>query len=291
MPIAKDISTMQEFLADFMSYTSSPMTWFHFVLGACIGSFLNVCIYRLPRDCFFKDSRSFCPACQKHIPLWWNIPIVSWLILRGRSRCCQTTIPLWYPSVELLTALAWAFIYWRFPYFESWQPEIVVDSASLLRYVHASVFVSLLITCSVIDLHHMIIPDKISIPMILLSPLIVVIHPELTLTSSLLGIFLGGGVLYGIAWLYYLFRRDIGLGLGDVKLLAAIGGWLGYQSLFTTVFVGSVLGALVGIIVMIVTRSPSMKLKIPFGPFLSLGAVVYLLFGQKVQEWLLLGSS
>jgi len=271
-------------LTDVWNLLESPVTWVIFVFGACVGSFLNVCIYRIPRNIFFKSSRSFCPNCEKEVPIWFNMPIISWLILRGRARCCGESISIQYPLVELFTALMFVVMYWRFPFVQSYIGGLVIDSEWFLRFSHAAIFFSLLLVCSVIDIHLQIIPDKLSLPMIALAPVVAALHPELTLVSSLLGIVIGGGSLYLVAWLYYLVRREIGLGFGDVKLLAAIGGWLGYESIFATVFISSTIGSIIGILVMIVLRSSDMKIKLPFGPFLSLGAMTYLLFGQTLQE-------
>ena len=271
--------------ADLLNLLASPVTWAIFALGACVGSFLNVCIYRIPRNIFFKSNRSFCPNCEKEVPIWFNIPIISWLVLRGRARCCGARISVQYPLVELFSALMFVLMYWRFPFVKSYIGGLVLDSEWFLRFSHASIFFSLLLVCSVIDIHLQIIPDKISLPMIALAPAVAALHPELTLVSSLLGILIGGGALYLVAWLYYLVRREIGLGFGDVKLLAAIGGWLGYESIFATVFIGSTIGSVIGLFVMLILRSSDMKIKLPFGPFLSLGAMTYLLFGQTLQEF------
>lgn len=162
--------------------------------------------------------------------------------------------------------------------------QLVIDSAEFLRFAHAAVFSSLLLICSVIDLEHQIIPDVISLPMIAVSPLVAWLHPELDLKSSLIGVFLGGGIFYAIAWIYVLIRKEYGLGLGDVKLLAAIGGWLGYQSILTTIFWASILGAVVGVICMIVSGTRDLKLKLPFGPFLSFAAIMFHLFGRTLSD-------
>lgn len=270
---------------DLLSFLLSPLTCFFFVLGALLGSFFNVCIYRIPRQIFWKSHRSFCPTCEKSLPFWHNIPILSWLILRGKAACCGAKISLQYPLVELGSACLLVLIYWTFPFMlHSEGGQLVIDSAEFLRFIHAAVFSSLLLICSVIDLEHQIIPDVISLPMIAASPLVAWLHPELDIKSSLIGIFLGGGIFYGIAWAYVLIRKEYGLGLGDVKLLAAIGGWLGFQSVLTTIFWASILGALVGIICIVVSGQRDLKLKLPFGPFLSVAAVAFHLFGRALSD-------
>ena len=273
-------------LYELSSYLESPITWIMFLYGLFIGSFLNVCIYRIPLKIFWKKTRSHCPECDALIPIWLNIPVVSWLLLRGRSHCCSTKISPIYPAVELLTGLNFVVCYWVFPFVIQNDYGISFDSAMTLRFFEALVFSCLIIVCSVIDAKLQIIPDVISIPMIIVSPLVAWLHPDLSLKSSLIGVLLGGGVFYFVAWAYFMLRGEAGLGFGDVKLLAAIGGWLGYESILPTVFLGSILGALTGICVIIVTRSFDTKLKLPFGPFLGIGALSHLYFGQALMELL-----
>jgi leader peptidase (prepilin peptidase)/N-methyltransferase len=175
--------------------------------------------------------------------------------------------------------------YWNFPFLTA-IPTWDIEPRDLIRFIHAMIFVNVLIVCSVIDLKHMIIPDVISLPMIALSPVVIYFHPELDWQSSLMGILLGGGVLYGITWAYWLVRHEIGMGMGDVKLLAAIGGWLGYQSILPTIFYGSVLGSTVGIVVLLMSRKFSLQTKIPFGPFLAIGAILHLFLNEFFYELL-----
>lgn len=269
-----------------VSYMLSPMTWFALFFGAVVGSFLNVCIFRIPEGNFWKHARSVCRTCQTPIPFYYNIPVLSYLLLRGRSACCRKAISVQYPLVELFTALMCVVIYWHFPFVERFGLGIGYDDLNLLRFSHAFVFACLMLVCSVIDLRLMIIPDVISIPMILVSPLVFYLHPDLDWKSSLIGIVAGGGVLYAIAWLYWLVRKEVGMGFGDVKLLAAIGGWLGYQSIGPTIFFASVVGSVLGIIMIIVSRNMNLKSAIPFGPFLAGGALIHLLFGNSIEEWL-----
>lgn len=268
-------------------YLASPLTWWAFAFGLVIGSFLNVCIYRIPRKIFFKQARSHCPQCNALIPWWGNVPVLSWFLLRGRARCCGAKISWQYPLVELTTGLLFVGLYWLFPFFGRFSEGYVLNPAELIRFIHAIVFSCLLLVCSVIDMQHRIIPDVISLPMIAASPLVAMVHPDLTLASSLIGVVAGGGIFYALAWFYYLLRKEAGLGMGDVKLLAAIGGWLGYQSLIPTIFLGSISGAVFGIGAIIITKNTHMKTAIPFGPFLALGAFAYLVAGGRVWEWFL----
>ncbi len=268
-----------------LSYLTSVWTWFFLVMGLIVGSFLNVCINRIPFGTFWHHARSHCPYCNAPIPAWLNIPVVSYLLIRGKARCCGQKISIQYPLVEAFTGIMFVIIYWHFPFF-SLTPHFEVDAREFIRFVHASIFVSLLIVCSVIDLKHMIIPDVISLPMILLTPLVIYLHPELDWHSGLVGVVMGGGVLYGITWLYWLVRHEVGMGMGDVKLLAAIGGWLGYQSVLPTIFYGSILGSFIGISVLLINRKLTMKAKIPFGPFLAIGALIHLFLGNYFQAFL-----
>lgn len=267
---------------------TSPLTWIWFVFGALIGSFLNVCIVRIPNGTFFKEARSVCPHCGAPIPGYHNIPILTWFILRGRAACCNSTISIRYMFVELITAALFVVIYWKFPFISTDDGIFVFDHAELIRCLHAMLFSSLLITCSFIDIKHMIIPDVISIPMILLSPLIVIVHPELTWIDAGIGAFVGGFSLYAIAWIYYILRSEVGMGMGDVKLLAAIGGWLGYQAIIPTIFYGSILGSFFGLLGILLSGKLDLKTAIPFGPFLALGAIIHLVLGSWIQ--LLIGS-
>jgi len=269
------------------NYLSSGFTCAAVILGAVIGSFLNVCILRVPEGTFLKHQRSICPACGTPIPWYLNVPILSWFMLGGRARCCRAKISLQYPAVEAFTAVLFATLYWRFPFMVETGFGYQIDYANLLRCLHAAIFCSVLIVCSVIDLRLMIIPDVISLPMIALTPLVVYVHPDLDWISASLGIVLGGGSLYAIAWLYWIVRREVGMGMGDVKLLAAIGGWLGYQAILPTVLYGSVAGALTGLSMMLVTRRLTLRSAIPFGPFLALGAIIHLFAGPLIQQAML----
>jgi len=273
---------------DFIALFLNPFSWVVFAFGCLFGSFFNVCIYRIPRKIFWKTSRSHCPACDAAIPSWHNIPVVSWLFLRGKAACCGARISIQYPLVEFGTGVLWVLVYATFPFVLLNTGSLAVDSAELLRFAHALVFSSVLLICSVIDLEHQIIPDVLSLPLIAMAPLAAMFHPELDLKSCVIGIVLGGGLFYAIAWIYFLVRKEYGLGLGDVKLLAGIGGWLGYQAVLTTIFWASMLGSIIGVTVIMLSRKKTdMKLKLPFGPFLSLAAIVLLLFGSQLTDYII----
>ena len=213
----------------------------------------------------------------KPLLFFYNIPVLSFLLLRGKAACCQAKISFQYPAVELLTALLFTIGYLKFPFLSlGSQAESSLHLNNLLRFCHFSFFSSVLIICSFIDLKYMIIPDFLSLGLVALSPIVVFLHPELDLKSSLIGVVSGFAVIYIIAWSYYFLRRKEGIGFGDAKLLGAIGGWLGYQSVLPTLFLGSILGSVVGIIFLLISKRFSMQAEIPFGPFLALGAIVYL---------------
>ena len=239
------------------------------LLGAVIGSFLNVCIHRLPLRESLLWPRSRCPRCAKTIAWYDNLPVLSYFWLRGRCRACRRPISWRYPLVEALNAAGYGLIIWRFGF-----------SASALVYL---LLWSSLIVISFIDLDHMIIPDRITLPGIALG----LVAGTLLLPrwwDSVVGLLVGGGILYFMAWISpYLFGKE-GMGGGDIKLLAMIGAFLGWKPAILTIFFGGLLGAVVGVTLMgvrVITR----EAYLPFGPFLSLGAVVAMLYGQEILTW------
>ena len=256
-----------------------PSSWFLGAIGLILGSFYNVCIYRIPRESFWESKRSHCPGCGSLIPYWYNIPIFSYLWLRGRASCCKMRISLRYPLVEFLSGLSLCLIYWKFPFLSDF-PIKVIDFNNMLRFFHAFSFTSLLLICSFIDMDHKIIPDVISIPMIISTPLIIWLHPDLDWKSGLIGVLVGGGSVILINWIYYFLRGGTGIGMGDAKLLAAIGGWLGYQAIFPTFFYGSILGSVFGVSAMILKKRWNLKSELPFGPFLAVGALLHMFLSR-----------
>ncbi|MBU1343668.1 MAG: prepilin peptidase, partial [Proteobacteria bacterium] len=232
---------------------------FIFTFGACIGSFLNVCVYRIPEDKSIVTPGSFCPNCNTSIPFYCNIPILSYLFLMGRCKFCRHLISVRYPLIEALTGFFALFIFQKFgitPVGGFW-----------------FVFISVLITISFIDIDHQIIPDILSVPGILIFSSSFYFLPEMTIKNTLLGILAGGGSLYAVALLYYLLRKQEGMGGGDIKLLAMIGAATGIKGVFFTIFAGSLFGTIAGFLIMLYTKIADTKLRIPFGPFLSLGAI------------------
>jgi leader peptidase (prepilin peptidase) / N-methyltransferase len=242
------------------------------IFGAIVGSFLNVCVYRIPRGESIVFPGSHCPHCQRSIPFYDNIPLISYLLLRGRCRYCKGPISLQYPLVEGVTALSSFLLFCRFGI--SWS------------YLFYFLFIAGLIVITVIDLFHQIIPDVISLPGIGLGLIASFILPQLTFLNSLIGVLLGGGSLFLVATFYYwLFKRE-GMGGGDVKLLAMIGAFLGWKAVILTILLGSLVGSLIGVIVMVI-KGKDFKYAIPFGPFLSLGAALSLFYGEQLIMWYL----
>ena len=243
-----------------------------FLLGAIAGSFLNVCIYRIPAGESVVKPRSRCGECRTPIRPYDNVPILSYLILRGRCRGCGARISLRYPLVETLTGAAAVATY----ALHGWSLASPVSFA----------FVCALIVISLIDLDHQIIPNVISIPGIAIGFLAALLVGEPSWRSSLIGLLLGGGVLWLVAELYFRFTGREGMGGGDVKLLAMIGAFLGWPAVPVTLLLASLSGTFIGVGVMIARGSDS-RTPIPFGPFLAAGALCALFFGEPLIRWYL----
>jgi len=243
---------------------------FFTVAGAAVGSFLNVLICRIPEGKSIVYPSSHCPQCAHPIRFYDNIPLISYLVLRGRCRDCHEKISLRYPLVEALTALISFLLFWKF--------------GLSMKYFCSFVFTAALIVITFIDLDLQIIPDVITLPGIPLFFLAAVFFMDVKVMDALLGILIGGGCLFAIAFVYELITKREGMGGGDIKLLAMMGAFLGWKSLFFILFVSSLLGALVGISAMIV-KGKDMKYAVPFGPFLSAAAVAYLFVGIDVMEY------
>lgn len=242
-----------------------PLSIASFIFGAIVGSFLNVCIHRLPRSESIVLPRSRCPSCGTGIRALDNIPLLSYLLLRGRCRSCGASISPVYPAVELLTAVLSLVLFRKF--------------GLSLPFLAAFTFSSALVVITFIDLEHQIIPDVISLPGIPIFALCGIFIMGLTFLDSAIGILLGGGSLYLVAKGYELLKKQEGMGGGDIKLLAMIGGFLGWKSLLFVILVSSLLGAFVGISVMLWKRG-NLKDAIPFGPFLSAAAILHIFYGE-----------
>jgi len=243
-----------------------------FFMGCCLGSFLNVCIYRLPRRLSIAFPRSFCPHCQAPIRAYDNIPLLSYLLLGGRCRMCRTGISWRYPLVEALTGGVALGLFIKFG------PSFLFFSTLA--------FAAALIVITFIDLDHRIIPDVISLPGIAVGFLLAVFGSVVTIKESLIGIAVGGGSLYLVAFSYQLLTKREGMGGGDVKLLAMIGAWLGWKAILFTLFFASLSGTFIGGGAMLIQKE-GRHYAIPFGPFLAFSALAYIFFGSQMINWYL----
>ncbi|MFP4160160.1 MAG: prepilin peptidase [Desulfobacterales bacterium] len=249
--------------------------WFIiFCAGLCVGSFLNVCISRVPEGLSIVSPGSRCPSCGHAIRYYDNIPLISYLLLGARCRSCRAFISPRYPAVELLTGAMAVFVLIKYG------PDI----SALIYFV----FIASLIVVTFIDIDYQIIPDKISLAGIAAGLAASPLLSQITFTESLIGAVSGGGSLFAVAMGYYLLTGKEGMGGGDIKLLAMIGAFTGWQGVIFTVFAASATGTVIGLVLM-AAAGRNMKFAVPFGPFLSLGAIAYLFFGQIVIHWYLLG--
>ena len=241
-----------------------------FIFGLCIGSFLNVCIYRLPASKSIVHPRSMCSNCGTLIAAYDNIPVLSYLWLKGRCRHCQIKISLRYPMVELLGGLFALGTYLKFG----------LTLEALIYYL----FFAALLIVTFIDIDHRIIPNVITLPGIPICFAASFALPSITYKEALLGIFIGGGSLLLVAWVYSLITKKEGMGGGDIKLLAMMGAIVGWQGVFFTIFLASLVGTIAGLAAMLQSRK-GMKLAVPFGPFLSIGSITYIFFGTPLIAW------
>jgi leader peptidase (prepilin peptidase) / N-methyltransferase len=263
------------------------------LFGLIIGSFLNVCIYRIPLGKSIVFPGSGCPHCGTAIRFYDNIPVLSFLILRGKCRSCGKPISVQYPFVELMTGLAF-YCCWK-----EWglTPPTFVNS----------LFLSIIIVLIFYDYHHQILPNKLTLPGtvagLLLSPFQT---PEvylnvlsvkaasflglldspfaLSLVGSVLGALIGGGGLFALAFFYEKVRKKQGLGMGDVKMMAMVGAFMGIQLAILTILIGSLLGTLVGIY-LILFRKMNLQTKLPLGVFLGIGVAFSLFYGLFLLHW------
>lgn len=268
---------------------------FYAVLGLIIGSFLNVCIYRIPLRKSVVSPRSSCTRCETRIPFYDNIPVLSWVLLRGKCRFCGAPISFQYPFVELLTGAAFLVcgLKWNFT------PPTYVNT----------LFLSVIIILIFTDFHHRILPNVLTLPGaiagILLSPFqdpavyidalsariaglfdFQTARAVLPWAGSLSGSVIGGGILLVIGFGYQKLRKRQGLGMGDIKMMAMVGAFLGWRLTFLTIFAGSLLGLLAGIY-LIIFRKQNLQAKLPFGVFLGIGSALALFYGLSFLEWYL----
>ena len=244
-----------------------------FFFGTLFGSFANVIIIRLPEGENIAKPRSACRNCKALIPWYHNFPIISWLVLRGRCYKCKAKFSARYPLVEFIMGVVFAACGLR--YGISW---------SLLESL---MFVFALVCCTFIDFDHMILPDELTLSGIVLGLLGALLNPEREFLPSLYGVLLGGGFLWSVAYLYFVIRKREGMGGGDIKLIAWIGAVFGWTSIPIVIIGSSLLGAIVGII-LVAGQKDAFKKAIPFGPYLVAAALGYMFFhGERIGQWYL----
>lgn len=240
------------------------------VFGLVIGSFLNVCIYRVPRGMSIAFPPSSCPACGARIKPHHNIPVISYLFLRGRCHSCGESISPKYPAVELLNGFLYMAALYRFGPSES--------------AVVAMLFLSAMVVVTFIDMEHRIIPDGITLPGIPICFAAGTLVLGTGYINSLLGILAGGGLLYGVGVLGGIVLGKDGMGGGDIKLMAMAGALIGWKLVLVSIFIGAALGSFVGV-PLILLKVMKRDTMIPFGPFLAVGSAVSLFFGEEMLYW------
>ncbi len=243
-----------------------------FFFGAIFGSFANVIILRLPKGESVVTPRSRCPGCSRQISWSDNIPILSWLLLKGKCRHCQMPISVRYPLVELLMGVVFVLAY----HFIGWQWYLL----------EALILLFGLVTVSFIDIDHFLLPDVFTLSGIVIGLMGALVNPDRSFLDAALGVFLGGGFLWAIAYFYFVFRKQEGMGGGDIKLLAWIGAVLGWKAIPFIIISASLIGT-VGGLVAALRGNQGMKAVIPFGPYLALGAVLFLFGGETIGHWYL----
>jgi leader peptidase (prepilin peptidase)/N-methyltransferase len=211
-----------------------------------------------------------CPHCGALIRFYDNIPILSYILLKGKCRHCSASIAFRYPVVELISGVFALGVYLTYG----------IRLEALIYFV----FIATLLVITFIDIDHQIIPDVITLPGIPIFLAASFALRQISFVESILGILVGGGSLFLVAWLYHLLTKKEGMGGGDIKLLAMIGAVVGWKGVLFTIFVASAVGTLVGMLIILKTRK-TLKLAVPFGPFLAMGGMMYILFGPQLISW------
>ena len=265
---------MAERLGDLgSSLQDLPFLWLYpLLLGQVVGSYLNVVVHRLPLGLSTVRPASRCPGCGARIRPWDNIPVLGFVLLRGRCRDCQAPIGWRYPAIEASTGLLFVAALARFgPSVQAWI---------------AALFISLLLLLAFIDLDHYILPNRLTYPGLVVGLLLSPLWERTTAYSSLLGAALGAAVILLFNGLWWVLRKVQGFGVGDAKMLAMIGAFLGPVGVAVTLVLASLLGAATGILLML-RRRVGIQSKLPFGTFLTVGALVTLFFGPDLVNWYL----
>ena len=248
---------------------------FVIVIGALWGSFANVCIYRLPSNKGVVTGRSFCFQCKKKIPWYDNIPVISFVILNGKCRKCKNKISIQYLLVETLSAIGFFLIYFIYG----------VTTTTLFLIILSLGFIIIFF----IDLKHFIIPNSLTFPLMILG-FLKSFDPNLNLlfpnyVNSLIGGLFGYGIIWSIIFFYKQVRKKEGMGLGDAKLLSVIGFWFGWIAIPFVIFISSII-ALFTVIPSLIKKSKNMSSQIPFGPFIILGCILYIIFAEQYKNLL-----
>jgi len=239
------------------------------LLGLAVGSFLNVCIHRLPRDQSLNSPPSRCPSCEYRLRWFDNIPVLSYVLLGGRCRKCRARISIRYPVVELITMVLFII------------HGVVFGWSALL--VPRLVFACAMVVLFAIDLEHQLLPNVITLPGIVVGLIASAVLPP-GIVDALIGVVIGGGVLWLIGEAYFRYSGHEGMGGGDVKMLAMIGAFLGWKLVLVTLVLSSIAGSVIGLLV-IAIRKGGMKYALPYGTFLALGALVASLAGDAIVNW------
>ena len=243
---------------------------FSFILGLILGSFLNVCIYRIPLKKSIVSPSSSCPQCGTAIKFYDNIPVLSFLLLRGKCRYCDHAISWRYPLVECISGFLSLLLYIKY--------------GAHFQYIVYLIFTLSLVVVTFIDLDHRIIPDLLSLPGLAAGIAVSFLPGTIFWLDSVIGAVAGGGILFLVAVGYERMTGREGMGGGDIKLLAMIGAWMGWKQLPMVLLISSSSGALIGCIFILISRK-GYRMQIPFGPFLSLGAILCLFFGEGILNW------
>jgi leader peptidase (prepilin peptidase)/N-methyltransferase len=241
------------------------------LLGLVIGSFLNVLIYRIPLRKQFVSGRSVCPNCRQAIKWYHNIPVLSYLVLRGRCAYCKARISFRYPLVELLNGLAYLYFFWRF----GWTVELAVFAF----------LASALLVIFFVDLDHQIIPDLITLPGMVIGLGVSFAPGGIGILPSLIGLLVGGGSLYLVALLGdWLFKKE-SMGGGDIKMAAMLGAFLGWQKVIFVFMASAVIGLVVSVAIMAVSAKLRKTRLVPFGPFIAIAAMLAIVWGDRIIEY------
>ena len=239
------------------------------VLGLAVGSFLNVCIHRLPRGQSLNSPPSRCPSCEYRLRWIENIPVLSYVMLGGRCRKCRARISIRYPIVELITMALFVLHGFVFGWSALLVPRLVFACAMVVLFA--------------IDLEHQLLPNVITLPGIVVGLIASTVLPP-GIVDALIGVAIGGGVLWLIGEAYFRYSGQEGMGGGDVKMLAMIGAFLGWKLVLVTLVLSSITGSIIGLAV-IAVRKGGMKYALPYGTFLALGALVASLAGEAIVNW------